>query len=103
MCFAQLHESARRGELLLVAGGMCHWHLRRDGQLTIREIIATHPGAGRAMLATLRNIAGARTVLAKCPSGLPSNRWYERMGFRETRQETARSGRVVRVWELALC
>ena len=44
MIFETLYESAQRGELLLVNGGMCHWHLRRDGQLTIREIISTRPG-----------------------------------------------------------
>lgn len=39
MIFETLNESNERGELLLVNGGMCHYHLRRDGQLTIREII----------------------------------------------------------------
>lgn len=39
MIFETLCESAKRDELILVDGGFCHWHLRRDGQLTIREII----------------------------------------------------------------
>ena len=56
MCFEQLHESSNRNELILIDGGMCHWHLRRDGQLTIREIISTRPGAGSTMLDTLRGV-----------------------------------------------
>jgi hypothetical protein len=30
MIFEALHDAAKRGELLLVSGGFCHWHLRRD-------------------------------------------------------------------------
>ena len=59
MIFETLHESAKRGELILVDGGFCHWHLRRDGQLTIREIISTRRGAGSEMLAILKRTPGA--------------------------------------------
>ena len=58
MCFEQLYESAKRNELTLIDGGMCHWHLRRDGQLTIREIIATRRGAGTEILNSLRQANG---------------------------------------------
>jgi hypothetical protein len=71
MIFETLHESAQRGELLSVDGGMCHWHLRRDGQLTIREIISTKPGAGQAMLAELMS-KPAQSIFAKCPADLPA-------------------------------
>ena len=73
MCFDQLYESAQRGELLLIDGGICHWHLRRDGQLTIREIIATRPGAGLEMLKVLRTVPGATSLYARCPVALASN------------------------------
>lgn len=102
MCFEQLYESSQRGELLLVDGGMCHWHLRRDGQLTIREIISTRPGAGQAMLACLRVAPGAACIVAKCPADLAANGWYARQGFRLAVTETARSGRVLNVWRLEL-
>lgn len=68
MCFENMYESSKRGELLCVDGGVCHWHLRRDGQLTIREIISTRPGAGSEMLTQLRQTAGAKFIIAKCPS-----------------------------------
>lgn len=102
MIFEALYASAQRGELLLVEGGMCHWHLRRDGQLTIREIISTRPGAGSRMLGTLMQTPGARTIVAKCPTSLSANGWYARRGFSLVRIETARSGRTVNVWQLSL-
>jgi hypothetical protein len=103
MCFEQLHESSKRGELLLVDGGMCHWHLRRDGQLTIREIISTKPGAGSTMLARLKTTPGAECIVAKCPADLSANCWYERKGFVLASTEAAKSGRPINVWRLALC
>ena len=102
MCFENLYESSKRGELLLVAGGMCHWHLRRDGQLTIREIISTRPGAGSAMLAHLRTVPGAACIVAKCPADLDSNAWYARRGFVLVGTEQVKSGRGINVWRLTL-
>jgi hypothetical protein len=85
-------------------GGMCHWHLRRDGQLTIREIITTRKGAGvgAAMLDTLKRTPGATSILAKCPADLRSNAWYAAQGFALESTEAAKSGRVINVWKLAL-
>lgn len=102
MCFEQLYESAQHNELILTDGGMCHWHLRKDGQLTIREIISTRPGAGGEMLAQLRQTPGASRIVAKCPVDLESNRWYERRGFELSHIETAKSGRKINVWRLTL-
>lgn len=102
MCFEQLHESSKRDELLLIAGGMCHWHLRRDGQLTIREIISQRPGAGAEMLTQLRQVAGAQFILAKCPVDLDSNQWYAKRGFTLSNVEQAKSGRKINVWRLEL-
>lgn len=102
MCFEQLYDSAKRDELLLIDGGMCHWHLRRDGQLTIREIISLRPGAGRAMLDTLKATPGASCIVAKCPADLASNAWYARRGFALASTEAAKSGRSINVWRLGL-
>jgi len=98
MIFDALHDSAKRGELLLIDGGFCHWHLRRDGQLTIREIIATRKGAGSAMLARLLCVPGAESILAKCPCDLDANAWYARRGFELERVEVTPSGRTLNVW-----
>lgn len=102
MIFETLHDSAQRGELLLLEGCMVHWHLRRDGQLTIREVISTHPGAGSKALAILKQTPGAQSLFAKCPADLPSNGWYERRGFVLEGVETTRTGRQLNLWRMVL-
>lgn len=95
MIFESLHDSATRGELILIDGGYCRWHLRRDGTITIYEILSTRPGAGRALLALL---PAGHPIVAKCPADLPSNAWYARRGFVRIANETTRGGRVLNVW-----
>ena len=106
MIFDALNESNERGELLLVDGGMCHWHLRRDGQLTIREIIVQHDrqrqGVGRQILAALMTTPGATSIFAKCPASLPANGWYARLGFTPEGTDTTRSGKTLNLWRLRL-
>lgn len=75
-------ESFRRKELLLIDGGMCRWHLRRNGQITIREIFATKKGAGSHLLERLRYTIGASSIFAKCPSDLESNNQPSEFGVR---------------------
>ena len=102
MIFETLYESAQRGELLLIDGGFCHWHLRRDGQLTIKEIIGTRRGAGSTMLDTLKLTVGAISIFAKCPVDLPANDWYKRRGFFCEGRETTPNGRQLKLWRLQL-
>jgi hypothetical protein len=102
MIFQALFAAAQRGELLLIEGGFCHWHLRRDGQLTIREIISTRNGAGTEMLERLKTIKGATSIFAKCPAELEANGWYERRGFTLEGEENTRTGRRLKSWRLSL-
>jgi len=106
MIFEPLWESAQRGELLLVDGGMCHWHLRRDGQLTIREIIVLPnrqgDGIGRAMVERLARTPGAMCLFAKCPADLDANFFYEAVGFSYEGDERTQSGRNIKKWRLEL-
>lgn len=101
MIFETLYESAQHGELLLINGGMCHLHLRRDGQLTIREIISTRIGAGHEMLEILKT-KPAQFIFAKCPADLPSNQWYLREGFIFVGEELTKTGRKLKLWKLYL-
>jgi hypothetical protein len=101
MIFETLYESSQRNELLLIDGGFCHWHLRRDGQLTIREIISTRSGAGSEMLKQLKR-QPAQSIFAKCPIELESNNWYARCGFTLEGQETTKTGRQLNLWRLKL-
>ena len=98
MIFEPLWASAQKGELLLIDGGMCHWHLRRDGQLTIREIISTRKGAGSAMLRILQATPGMSCIVARCPADLESNVWYERKGFTLVETSHTQTGRLINTW-----
>lgn len=102
MIFETLWESSKRGELTLIDGGFCHWHLRQDKQITIREIISTRPGAGSEMLDLLKSVRGATSIFAKCPIELDSNDWYKRRGFTLEGQETTKTGRILNLWRLRL-
>lgn len=101
MIFETLYESSRRGELILLDGGFCHWHLRKDGQITIREIISTKTGAGRAMLEILKT-KKASSIFAKCPKDLSANSWYKHLGFLCEGEEVTPSGRILLLWRLRL-
>ena len=102
MCFEQMYDSLKRSELILVDGGMCRFHRRKDHQITIHEIISTRPGVGATLLERLKAIPSAASLLAKCPADLPSNEWYQRRGFILEATETTRSGRILNVWRLNL-
>lgn len=105
MIFEILEESAKRGELILVDGGICNFHIRRDGQLTIREIIVLPEylgqGIGSSILSRLIAMK-PKSIFAKCPSDLSSNGWYEHMGFILEGTETTKRGRKLNLWRLAL-
>jgi len=98
MIFDVLYESAQRGELLLIDGGCCRWHLRKDGRITIYEILAIRCGAGSEMLTQLQ--AYGKPIQARCPVDLPANEWYRKRGFVLLRTEQTKSGREVNVWHL---
>jgi len=103
MIFEPLHESNQKGEFY---GGFCHWHLRRDGQITIREIVIEQgeqgKGQGRAIIDRLRQVPGAASLLAKCPTDLPANHFYQHLGFELEATETTPSGRKLNLWRLQL-
>ena len=106
MIFNALMDAATRGELLLTNGGLCHYHLRLDGQITIREIIVLpqhqRQGIGRALLQKLKQIPGATSIFAKCPRDLAANTWYKKHGFADEGLETTKSGRELKKWRLQL-
>lgn len=87
----------------MVDGGFCHWHLRQDGQLTIREIIVLPKmqgqGIGKVILEELKE-RGADSIFAKCPADLPANGWYKKMGFELESTERTRTGKKMNCWRL---
>lgn len=99
--FNQFYEASLKGELILLHGGMCRYHLRRDGQVTIYEIVVLPEyqgnGIGRAILEALKAVPGATSIFARCPKMLDSNGWYECMGFTYEGEEEK-----VYLWRLCL-
>jgi hypothetical protein len=104
MIFEALWDSVKKGELILIDGGYCRFHLRKDGQLTILEIISLRKGAGSEMLEMLKKFKdkGATSILAKCPEDLVANGWYLHKGFKLEGEERTKSGRGVILWRLNL-
>lgn len=104
MIFEALQESMGRGELILIDGALCRFRHRRDGQITIQEILVAperrRQGIGSKILGLLRNRPGARILLARCPADLPANRWWEARGFALVSTQVTRTGRQVNVWAM---
>ena len=98
MIFESLHDSNTHGELILIDGGYCRWHRRKDNTITIYEILSQRPGAGSEMLNQLK--AHGLPIQAKCPSDLAANDWYKKRGFVLIATETTKSGRRLNVWRL---
>ena len=107
MVFEPLHESNLRVEFF---GGMCHFHLckvgKKAGQVTIREIIVERDsqgnGMGQLFINRLKAIPGAKSLFANCPADLPSNGFYEVMGFKLESQIPTKNGRAMNQWRLTL-
>lgn len=109
MVFNQLAESAERGELVLVEGGLARFYVRRDGIATLSEILVLPPcqgqGIGTALLETVMAQArarGAHTVQARCPASLRANDWYRARGFRRVGTSCTRRGSEVILWQITL-
>lgn len=96
MLFVALTEAADKGELVLVNGGMCRFHRRRDGVVTIREILVLpgfrRLGIGRRMVEHIIQTCPASPVVARCPIEYESNKFWDAMGFRLD------SGEKVNLW-----
>lgn len=104
MIFSALDEAAARGELILVEDGLCRYHPRKDGVLTIQEIIVLkdyrRKGIGRGIVTAIRTAFPDHVIRAKCPQPLTiANVFWKSIGFSVVRKEKTRKGGVVLVWE----
>ena len=106
---AALMESFDRNELMTIGKkAFCHFHLRRDKQLTIYEL-GVHPenqgeGLGKRVIDQMKVKAkklGATCLLAKCPVDLKSNGFYLSQGFKKIRVDQGRV-RKLNVWVLEI-
>lgn len=95
-----IEQAEARDELFVTsAGAAMVWH-RRDKQTTIHAICSEERGHGSRLLQLILADCKARgqsSLLAKCPTDLPANAWYERKGFRCLVTESGRK-RPLNIW-----
>lgn len=101
MVLNALVEAHKQGELILIDGGFCRWHLLKNGQITIYEIFSMRQGAGSEILEMLKK-KQADSIFAKCPVNYPSNKWYRRKGFHLEEVQSDRKGNELYCWRLTL-
>lgn len=102
MVFEILMESVNRGELILIDGGYCRYHLKANGCLTIYEIIATKSGAGSEILEILKSKPMVMYIVAECPDDLLSNKWWIKKGFQLNGSRILKSGRKINNYSLPI-
>jgi len=103
---AALEESEAKNALEVIEGvGFAHFHHRRDRQTTIYSlaVLSEHQKQGWGRLLFYRVLCsavdnGCDRIVAKCPEDLPSNTFYQRLGFTLTRIEDGKK-RKLNCWE----
>jgi len=108
-----LAESIRRGEILVAENdehvvGLVHYRRRLDQQTTLYNIVVSpdrrQRGIGRRLIrALIREVRslGKQCVVLKCPSDLPANKIYARLGFRRWREEPGKRWALT-LWRLSI-
>ena len=85
MLFVALNEAAARGELILADGGMLRFHRRRDGVVTIREIVVLperrRAGVGRGLVDRVAALNPGAVLRATCPGEYEANAFWRSLGF----------------------
>lgn len=99
MIFAALQESAERGELILVRDGFLRYHVRKDGVLTIREILVLpfrrRTKLGTQLLQELTSKYPENRFRATCPTKyIEANLFWISQGFHIAKQKDG-----LNVWE----
>jgi ribosomal protein S18 acetylase RimI-like enzyme len=110
---AALTESVSKGSLEVIPDvGFVHYHHRRDGQTTIYSlaVLKEYQGQGWGRLLLYRVICSLVeyrnqhdrqgkhfSIVAKCPENLPSNGFYESVGFELIATEPGKK-RALNVW-----
>ncbi|NBT26911.1 MAG: N-acetyltransferase [Actinobacteria bacterium] len=75
--------------------GFIHWHMRRDGWVTVYEIGTMMRGKGLGRM-LLRSVP--RPVQLKCPEGAEANGFYERMNGTHVATVDGRKRRL-NIWQ----
>lgn len=96
MIYQALDEAASRGELILVQDGLLRYHLRKDGVVTVREVLVLpfrrRTGLGGRLVAEVRRRHPSAPLVARCPAGSEANKFWAALGF------TCYPGEAVNLW-----
>ena len=97
-----LLDAVKRGELLVALDGgevvgFCHYHTRKDGWTTVREI-AVKDGQRRGGIGTELINAVPRPIRLKCAVDNPANEFYRSLGFVRISKEAGKK-RELNVWQ----
>lgn len=110
---AALNRSILRGEVFLATlgatpCGFAEYHHRRDDQTTLYHIAVEEGfrklGIGARLLAELQREAielGKKYLVLVCPSDLPANKFYNRLGFVRVGSQAGQK-RTLNEWRLRL-
>ncbi len=101
-----LESAETRKELEAIPGvGFVHFHHRKDGQTTVYSlaVLKESQGQGWGRLLFYRVLCsaiehGSNRIVLKCPEDLPSNGFYQRLGFTHVRVEEGKRRRL-NCWE----
>jgi GNAT superfamily N-acetyltransferase len=105
MIFEALHDSLKRNELILVEGGYCRFHQKKNGSIVIYELMVLphyrNKGIATSILEHLKAL-NPTYIEAKCPEDLPANTWYKNRGFKADSLYVTSSSRTLIVWKMKL-
>lgn len=105
MIFVILNESARKGELLLVDGGMLRFTIKQNGDITLNEIIVLpshrRKGIGQSLIQRVIDDYPCSELSGHVPIAyIEANAMYVKLEFTLLRKEKARTGTVMNTWVL---
>ena len=108
-----LADSIQRGEILVAENdahviGFVHYRHRLNRQTTLYNIVVSpdrrRQGTGRrlveALIQEVRSL-GKQCIVLKCPSDLPANGFYARLGFHRWGEEPGKR-RGLTLWRLSV-
>lgn len=102
-----LRGAMKQGQLLVarcgaLVGGFIHFHLRRDGVVTIYDVavspLVRRQGIGKMLVETVAALSPVGKVKLKCTTTNPANLFYKRCGFTLLGTEPS-TNTTLNVWE----
>ncbi len=107
MIFVILNQAAEDKELLLVDGGLCHFSQKKNGTVSIHEIIVLpshrRKGIAQSLVQRVRDMHPGCKMRALCPVEYDSNKFWKSIGCEHKgiiKSEGTETRKQMNVWEL---